>query len=107
MRSRGKTLLDVVGVPRPADDAGVDAADAHAQLSAVSAVDVRALRRDEFRLMQPDIGVQLSLGQRHRVEVAFRHPEVLRGELPTAADGHAVDECSLARGEDYIRMEEL
>src|SRR5579872_3020228 len=102
MLARREMLLDVLRIPRPADHAGVDAAHAHAQLSAVPALHFTSLCLDKFRLMHFHIGVQVALGQRHSIEMTASHAEVLGGELPTAADGHAVTERPFARGEDDV-----
>src|SRR5438552_7935309 len=107
MRSCGEMLLDVLRIPRPADDTGVDSPDAHAQLPAVAALHFASLGLNELCLMHLHIGVQLALGQRHRIETSFGHSEMLRSELPSAADRHAVTECAFACGEDHIRMQEF
>src|SRR5260370_41447021 len=82
--------LYVLWIPWPADHARIDSADAHAQLSAVAGRHFASIGLNEFRGVHLHIGVQLALGESHRIEPAFCHAEVLGGQLPTAAHGHAV-----------------
>src|SRR5947199_10639296 len=97
-------LLDERLVPSPADHAGIDAADAHAQFSAVAVVEVAALGGNKFRIVDFYVRVQVALGQWNRIEAAFGHAQMLCSQFPRAADGHVVAERSFAGGEENVGM---
>src|SRR5437867_12872160 len=59
----GEMTAHVFRIPGSADDAGVDPAHAHAELSTVAALHLASLRLHEPRGVDLHIGVQVSFGQ--------------------------------------------
>src|SRR5690606_26456160 len=78
--------------PRARDDAGVDPADAHAQLADGARGELDRAPVDEVLAQPQDRRVHLLGLERRRKDVSALVAEVLRRQLPAAADAHAVAE---------------